>query len=167
MNELERAKIDKKIDGLKRGLSTSNDINLNIEYFEKDSAIFKAINMKLNNKKQNKKYPLKTEIDDMELIAKEPFNIFFIESPSFKTIKNALFSAMDSIRYTDQTKIGFIGNLKNLYENHKNNNEYNKLMTYLYQTSPELVTNEKIFDNFDFLLKQNEFKHTLMEMYND
>ena len=134
------------------------------EFNEQMKQMSEALSRGININHSNNQYPKQTITDKQQIqsVLSNPDDIFKFEYPSFNAIKIAIESKLTK-NSDDYHKTEFMKKIKSLYNNAKHNQEYQKLMVFVYKIDPHLMANKELLININHLLKNDEFQKELFK----
>ena len=134
------------------------------EFNEQMKQMSEALSRGININHSNNQYPKQTITDKQQIqsVLSNPDDIFKFEYPSFDAIKIAIESKLTK-NSDDYHKTEFMKKIKSLYNNAKHNQEYQKLMVFVYKIDPHLMANQELLININHLLKNDEFQQELFK----
>ena len=123
-----------------------------------------ALSRGININQSKNKEPKQTITNERQIqsVLSNPNTIFKFEYPSFDAITIAVESVLTQ-NSDDYQKIDFMKKIKSLYNNVKQNKEYQNLMVFAYKTNPHLMANKELLININQLLKNDEFQQELFK----
>lgn len=125
-----------------------------------------ALSRGININQSNNQEPKQTITNEQQIqsVLFNPELIFKFEYPSFDAITIAVESVLTQ-NSDDYQKIDFMKKIKSLYNNVKQNKEYQNLMVFAYKTNPHLMVNKELLININHLLKNDEFQQELFKQF--